>query len=85
MNVAIKNFDLGWLTETPVTVTKKEDNEITWCNHANAFEDTIELAGNPFSTIADTYTERVLICDKCDAWKEVGGEYWQEVPEEGAF
>ena len=80
--IPVKNKDLGFWTQEPITVYRKEDDTIVWCNHdgytTETEENTIYRIDSPdltFNTVVDT-------CNKCSAWRTLD-EPWQDAPSEG--
>lgn len=87
--IFIKNKDLGFFTEHPITAQKFQrvdgELELVWCNHAGAYTDSIEVCdykseGNDWVTYDD-----VLVCDRCGAFKRDYENYWEDCPEEGVY
>lgn len=71
MQIHVKNKDYGFFSEQPITVTRLEDGEIVYCNHAQAVE---EEFSQEFSFNDGTYVEvnkSFLKCYKCGAFKDL--------------
>lgn len=86
--IYIKNEDLGFWTETPITVQSfeiidKDEIDLVWCNHAGAIEEEHDgEVYNPNGTYHE-WTQRVIVCNKCDAWRDALLDDWIDAPFEG--
>lgn len=91
--IYIKNKDLGWWSEQPITVQRFEtiyneddfDKELVWCNHAGFEEKEVENEYHTPDARTLEWTDRILICPKCGAYKMVWDEYWQDSPIQGVY
>jgi hypothetical protein len=79
-------FDIG----KSVTVQRFEqiieddDAVLVYCNHAGATEEDYENEIYYPEGPSQTYIATQLVCDKCEAYRYLGENYWHEAPEEGA-
>lgn len=71
--IPVLSKDLGFWTQTEVTVTKKEDGIIVWCNHA----DTDFEQESKYQVSVTEY------CNKCEAYRDVHDPDWINAPSEG--
>jgi hypothetical protein len=87
MNVFVRNYDLGFFTQEPITVQKFEieDDEpvVSWCNHAGAESETVENQIDRIDEPDICWTSTIMVCDKCGAYKLEGESWWQDAPFEG--
>lgn len=84
MNIDVRSFDLGFLTEEPIAVVRyDEDKEIVWCNHAEVEEvtDTHDIYRPDLPDIS--YTVKLIVCTKCGAHRNEYENYWFNSPVEG--
>lgn len=68
----------GW--EEPVSVQVQDNGEVWSCNHHGAVE---EESHNEVERPDGSYiewSERVLVCDKCPAWKLIHDDEWHDAP-----
>lgn len=85
--IFVHNKDLGFWTQTPITAQRFElvdgELELVWCNHAGSESEEIESSIiNPNGADHVWYT-MIEVCDKCDAIKRPGDNYWEDAPIEG--
>lgn len=79
MKIFVNNKDLGFFTQEEITAQiVSPEGELLFCNHAGAVEEHQEddFLGTPI----DRY---VTFCDKCEAYKREGDNYWENAPFEG--
>lgn len=89
--VNIRNHDLGFWTEEPITVQiidwHKDEEEpykdVLWCNHARAEEEEVHNEIPVVDGQDISWTDKVLVCMKCGAYRLPGNEYWENAPFEG--
>lgn len=92
MKIYVHNKDLGFWTQEPIPVTRYAtqydeddfDRELVWCNHAGAEEEEVENEINRIDQPDITWTDRVLVCRKCGAYKFEKETDWWDAPIEGA-
>jgi hypothetical protein len=85
MRINVKHEDLGFFTEKPIPVVKREDGNIIWCNHAAAETDTDELHYMSFSGLSCRKVQ-YRYCPTCGATQDSHQEMeWQNAPMEGAL
>ena len=83
IKIPVKSKDFGWWSQEPITVHRKEDDTIIWCNHHGAVAETQENTIHRIDEPDIDWQTSVEICDKCQAYKIEGDDYWQESPVEG--
>lgn len=85
--IFINNKDLGFLTQEEVTVQRFEivdgERELVWCNHAGAIEESVENEMTNPNGHDITWWDKIVVCDKCEAYRFVGDNEWRDAPEEG--
>ena len=83
INIPVQNKNFGWWSQEPITVYRKEDDTIIWCNHHGATEECQENTIHRIDEPDIAWQTSVEICDKCQAYKIEGDGYWQDSPFEG--
>lgn len=67
------------LSEHDVTVQRKENDVVMWCNHANAYTDSIDVVALTYSdgiyTPDDTEAIEVLHCEDCGQYTDEFGDW----------
>jgi len=80
MKVLVRSRDYGFFTSKPVTVQVRYKGELISCNHEGYYEDQhdydIIRPDDTITTVWNTYE----VCDKCNAYRQLGGEEWQDEP-----
>lgn len=87
--IFIKDKHYGW--DQPITVQKFElysdeygkEYDLTWCNHAGADEVENETSLPRADAPDIVWYDRVLVCNKCNAYKFFDSVEWQDTPYEG--
>ena len=84
MRIAVKNEDLGFWTEVEIPVVRYEQDNIVYCNHAGAINDTLfhETYSYEREDVIQTH-EPIMVCRKCGAFNRVHDSEWEEAPAEG--
>lgn len=77
--IYVRNHDHGFWTEEPVTVKRKEDGNIIYCDHAGAVEEEQENVMYRPDGRDIVWTSRALICG-CGAYQLENDNYWQDAP-----
>jgi len=84
MRIVISNKDFGDFTSHPITVQRIDSQEgVIYCNHDGAdYEDNV--VHHAYNDGSDSeYVERILACDKCEAFKREHDNQWEDAPFEG--
>ena len=71
--IAIRNMDHGFWTEEEVPVTKKENDIIVWCNHAD-----VDFEKESIYEVSAT-----VYCNSCGAYRDQHDDRWIKAPCEG--
>ena len=80
MNINVRNRDYGFLSCKPVTVQVFYKGELIHCNHDGYFEDEHDFEIIRSDDSIRTVSNRYEVCDKCNAYRLVGDEEWQDEP-----
>lgn len=83
IKIPVKNKDWGFWTEDAITVYRKENDEIIWCNHEGYETETEEHTTHRIGERNLTWETIIDTCDKCQAYRMNDDDYWQEAPDEG--
>lgn len=87
MKVYVKSLDMGFWTQEPITVARYQvdgdEKELVWCNHARAEEEEVENNVPRPDQPDIVWTDRVLVCRKCGAYKFEKETNWWDAPIEG--
>lgn len=79
----VKNEDLGFWTQSEITVVSRYDGVIEYCNHAGAYEEVeYHQSMNPAGDVIE-WPAKVMLCDKCPAWRMPESNEWEDAPFEG--
>lgn len=94
-HIFVHNRDLGFFTQTPITVQGFQKNsdgeeELMWCNHANADAERIEVMAMEWDRElgylpTGTAWEDCWKCDKCDAYRFIDAKEWENAPFDGVY
>lgn len=82
--IYVRSEDFGVFTQEEVPVVRRDaDNEITYCTHGGATLEEIQQQYDRIDEPDITWTDRLLICRACKAWKLEGENDWHDSPIEG--
>lgn len=82
--IYVRSEDLGFFTQEEVTVViRDENNEILYCTHAGAKEETETHHYYTPDARDLEYEVTISVCDKCEAWKKDDGLGWEDSPING--
>lgn len=81
----IKSKSWGDFSAEPITVTRTYENQVIYCNHAGAeeesFDDEHHFSDGETVTTRTEYSK----CDKCGAYWTSHEPWWHDAPENGAI
>lgn len=77
------------VTETGFCTDCKDNaeprKEIIFCNHGGAETEEVENQVNRIDQPDIVWTSKIVVCEKCGAWRHEGERDWEEAPFEGAW
>lgn len=83
-SVYVRSLDFGFWTAESVTVQKFDgNNDLLWCNHAGATEETEQNQIDRIDEPDIVWESKVMVCDKCPAYRHVGDTEWHDAPLDG--
>lgn len=86
MKITVLHKDYGWFSQIPVPVTRRENDDLLWCNHDGAIEE--DITSQTWSYEREDvieWTDVVMVCGKCGAYRPINEDFWQEAPIEGVW